>query len=93
MKRLALSCQTVVYLSCFVCNVGVLWPHGCVDQDETSHGGRPLTWPHCVRWETSSPPLKGALPQFSPMSVVTKRLDGSRCHLVGVYASPLAILY
>jgi len=25
-------------------------------------------------------PLKGHCPQFSPMSVATKRLDGSRCH-------------
>jgi len=28
------------------------------------------------------PPLKGAVPNFRPMSVVTKRLDGRRCHLV-----------
>jgi len=27
-------------------------------------------------------PLKGAQPQFRPMSVVAKQLDGSRCHLV-----------
>jgi len=62
MKRLALSYQTVVCLSCPVCDVSVLWPNGWVDQDETSHEGRPRPWPHCVRWETSSPPPKGALP-------------------------------
>ena len=29
--------------------------------------------------------LKGAQPQhFRPMSVVEKRLDGSRCHLLGM---------
>jgi len=27
-------------------------------------------------------PLKGAQPQFRPMSVVAKQLDGSRCQLV-----------
>jgi len=90
--------------------------------------GRPRSWPHCVRWGTSSyspkgaqpqfsahvydgqtagwikmplvtavglgtgdtvldgdpaaPPQKRTVPQFRPMSVVAKRLDGSRCHLV-----------
>ena len=29
-------------LSCLTaCDVGVLWPNGWMDQDETSHGGRP----------------------------------------------------
>jgi len=27
-------------------------------------------------------PKKGAEPQFRPMSIVAKRLDGSKCHLV-----------
>jgi len=38
----------------------------------------------CVRWAPSSLPKKGAgpLPNFRPMSVVAKRLDRSRCHLV-----------
>ena len=31
-------------------------------------------------------------PNFRPMSVVVKRLDGSRCHLVGRYASAQATL-
>ena len=30
----------------------------------------------------SQPPPKGAHPNFKPMSVVDKWLDGSRCHLV-----------
>ena len=36
-KRFALCYQTVVCsvcLSCPVCNVGVLWPNGCMDQDK-----------------------------------------------------------
>jgi len=33
------------------------------------------------------PSPKGAdPPNFRPMSVVAKRLDGSRCHMVGKYA-------
>ena len=59
-----------VCLSCpvpSVCNVGVLWPNGWMDQDETWYAGRPRPWPHCVRREPSSPfPKKGVEPpQFS----------------------------
>jgi len=32
--------------------------------------------------DSALPPVKGHSPQFSPMSVVAKRLDGLRCHLV-----------
>jgi len=45
--------QTVVCPFCLsvlsVCDVGVLWPNGWIDQDETWHGGRPRPRPHCVR--------------------------------------------
>jgi len=34
---------------CPVCDVGVLWPNGWTDQDETWHAGRLQPWPHCVR--------------------------------------------
>ena len=69
-KRFALCYQTVVspdlsvcpVLS--VCDVGVLWPNGWMDQDETWHGGRPRTRPHCVKWGPSSPSPKGHSPQF-----------------------------
>jgi len=52
---------------CPVWNVGVLWPNGWMDQDETWHAGRPLPWPHRVRWGPSAPSPKGhsPLPQFS----------------------------
>jgi len=59
-KRFALCYRTVVCLS--VCNVGVLWPNGWIDQDETCHAGRPCLWPHCVRWGTQVPLPKGAQP-------------------------------
>jgi len=49
---------------CPVCKVGVLWPKGSMDQDETWHAGRPRPWPHCVRWGPSSP-QRGTTPQFS----------------------------
>ena len=60
----------------------VLWPNGCMDQDASWYGGRPRLWPHCVRWDLAPPP-KGHTPNFRPMSVVAKRLDGSRYHLAG----------
>jgi len=51
-----------------VCNVGVLWPNGWMDQDST--------WPrrYCVRWGPAAP-LYGTC-------LVAKWLDGSRYHLV-----------
>jgi len=56
----------------------LLWPNGRMDQN--------ATWcirprPHCARWGPSSP-KKGHIPNLRPMSVVAKRLDGSRYHLV-----------
>ena len=57
-----------VCLSCpvlSVSDVGVLWPNGWTDQDETWHAGRSRPWPHCVRWEPSSPPPKGHNSPFS----------------------------
>jgi len=63
-----------------VCDVGVLWPNGWMDEDETWHAGRPRPWPHCVRWVPSSPPQKGVgAPNFRPMCVVAKWLHGLRC--------------
>ena len=53
---------------CPVCDVGVLWSNGWMDQNETWHGGRPRPRSHCARWGVgpSSPPRKGdTIPQFS----------------------------
>ena len=55
---------------------------GCVDQDATWYGGRPWPNSHCVTWGPSPLNRGTAAPNFRPMSVVTKRLAGSRCHLV-----------
>jgi len=53
------DCLSVCLSVCLLSNVGVLWPNGWMDQDETWHAGRPRPWPHCVRWGPSSPPPKG----------------------------------
>jgi len=59
----------------------------------TWYGGRPQPRPHCVRWGFSFPSPKGAEPaNFQPMSVVIKRLDGLRCHLVWSLASAQSTL-
>jgi len=54
--------------------------NGCMDQDVTWYGGRPRPRPHCTRWGPRSPPQKGEgicpPPNFRPMSIVAKRLDG-----------------
>jgi len=91
-KWFALCYRTVVLSVCLsVCNVGVLWPNGWMDQDETWRGGRPRLRPHCVRWRPSSP-QRGTAPNFRPMSIVVKRLCGLRCQLVWRSASAQATL-
>jgi len=59
-KPFALCYRTVVVSVLSVCDVGVLWPNGSMDQDETWRAGRPRPWPHCVRCGPSSPSHKGA---------------------------------
>ena len=54
-------------LLCPVCDIGVLWPNGWMDQNETWHGGRPRPRPHCVRWGPSSLPKRGTAPNFRPV--------------------------
>ena len=60
--------------ACPVCNVGVSWPNGWMDQYATWCGGRPWPRPHCVRWDPAST-RKGAqqYPTFWPISIVVKR--------------------
>jgi len=75
-KRLAACCRSVVCLSCPVCDVGVLWPNGWMDQDETWwRGGRPRSRPYCVRWGPSSSLPKGAQPPIFCSCIVAERLD------------------
>jgi len=58
----------------------LLWPIGWIDQDATCYGGRPRLRLHYVRWgPTLLPQKRGTAPIFTPISIVVKRLDGSRC--------------
>jgi len=78
-----LSCPMCLSV-CLSVTLVLLWPNGWMDQDDTWHAGRPQPWSRCIRWEHSSPSPKGAQPpNFRPICVVAKWLDGSRCHLVG----------
>ena len=61
-------CPVLTCLS--VCNVGVPWPNGWTDQDETWHADRPRSWPQCVRWEPSSPSHKGAQPKTLRCNII-----------------------
>ena len=61
-KRFALCYQTVVCPVCPVCDVGVFWPNGWTDPDETRHASMLRNWPHYVRWGPSSLSPKGAEP-------------------------------
>ena len=60
-QRFTLCYQSIVCPRCLY--VGVLWPNGWMDQEETCHRGGPRPRPHCVRWGPSSqraqPPIFG----------------------------------
>ena len=59
----------------------LLYPNGYMHHDATWYGGKPQPKGLCVRWGPSLPSPKRRLspfPNFRPMSIVAKRLDGSR---------------
>jgi len=60
-----------------LCNVGVLWPDGWMDQDDTWYGGRPWPRPHYVRADQlrHGKGHNRAAPSLfvRPMSIVAKR--------------------
>jgi len=58
---------------CPVCDVGVLWPNGWMDQDATWYEGIGLGLGHIVLGGHPAPPQRGTAPNFRPMSVVAKR--------------------
>jgi len=65
-KRFTLCYQTVVCHVCPVCDVGVLWPNGWMDEDATWYGGRPRPR-RLLDGDPAPPPQKGGRgPQFSP---------------------------
>jgi len=70
-----------------------LRPNGCMNQDATWYGGRPQPRRHCVRWGSLSPKRgPSTLPNFRTMSIVAKRLDGSRWNLAWRWALVQATL-
>jgi len=91
-KRFALSYLTVVCLSfCLscpvlsVCDIGVLWPNGCTDQDETKLGMQLGLGPGRIVLDGDpAPPKRGTAPSpnFRPMCIAAKRLHASVYHLV-----------
>jgi len=54
----------------------LLWPNHFMYQDTSWYGSRPQPRRHCVRWGPAPPP------NFQPVSVVAKWLDGLRYRLV-----------
>ena len=64
----SLSVCLVLSVCLSVCNIGVLWPNGLTDQDETWLAGRLWPWPHCVRWGPVPHALNGRShhPIFGP---------------------------
>jgi len=54
----------------------LLRPNGCMDQDVTWYGARPRFRRLCVRWGPRSPLPKRGPPNFRPMFIAAKRLDG-----------------
>ena len=74
-----LSVLPVLSVLC-VCNVRALWTNAWTDQDvQVGLGPGHIV----LDGDPAPPPPKGHSPRnFRPMSIVAKRLDGLRCHLV-----------
>ena len=66
----------------------LLWPNGSMHQDATWYGGSPQPRGLCARLGPTPSLIRGrSLPNFRPMFIVAKRLDGSRRHLAWRWAS------
>jgi len=79
-KRFALCYQTVVNvlsLMLVYCGQTVGWIEMKLGAEASLGPGHIV-----LDGNTNPPPKKGIAPNFRPMSVVAKRLDGSRCNLV-----------
>ena len=67
----------------------LLWPNGWMHQDATWYGGRPPPGDFVLDGDPALLPEKEAEPpNFRPMSIVAKRLDGSRWHGGRPWSSP-----
>ena len=75
-----------------VCNVGVLWPNGWMDQDATWYGRKPWPRPHCVRLEHSCPERgTAALQTFRPC-LLAKRSSISATAELSLYLRNLPLV-
>jgi len=71
----------------------LLWRNGWMHQDATWYGGRPQPRRLVLDGDPAPYPKRGGVPHnFRPTSIVSKRLHGSRCHLVRRHASAYATL-
>ena len=78
----ALRYRTVV---CPVCDVGVLWPNSTAAWIKMKLGMEVGLGPGHIVLDGNPSPKKGGTASFPKklgMSVLAKRLDGSKCHLV-----------
>jgi len=82
--------------SCPVCNVGVLWPNGWMDQDTTWYGGGPRSRRHCVRWGPRSPTESGTtalhFSVFSANFALARSPISATAELLFVEATSLILL-
>ena len=80
-----------------VCDIGVLWPNGWMNQDATWYGGRPRRRRHCVRLGPRSPlPLQKrgtAAPTVQPMFIVTFRVATRNVLVTAVSVSVCPLLH
>jgi len=60
----------------------LLWRNGRMHQDATWYGGRPSQGNFVLDGNLAPPQKGGGAPNFRPMSIVAKRLDVWRRHLV-----------
>jgi len=65
--RPMLSDRCPVCLS--ICNIGVLWPNGWIDQDATWYRDRPRPRRHCIRWGSSSSPTERGEETQQPLPI------------------------
>ena len=77
------TCRDSSNLSATGRKPGLLWPNGWMDQDATWKGGRPRPRRLCQmgRDPTPLPKMGRSPPNFRPMFIVAKLLDGSRWYL------------
>jgi len=73
---------------CPICDVGVLWPNGWMDKDETWYEGRPRSWP--LMGTQLLLPQMGTAPSFRRMSIVAKRspISATAEHLFETQPNP-----